>query len=85
MLRTIYRAFVIGRTGSAAEQIASKLSERQFQDIGYSRFDFVERQVTAVTNELNAAEINRKNSAIRYPNKAGLWAIYKYFNLRSEA
>jgi hypothetical protein len=85
MLRTIYRAFVIGRTRSAAEQIANKLSVRQLQDIGYSRFDFVESQVTAVTNELNAAEIKRKNNAIRYPNKTGLWVIYKYFNLRSEA
>jgi hypothetical protein len=85
MLRTIYRAFVIGRTRSAAEQIVSKISDRQLQDIGYSRFDFVESQVAAVTNELNAAEINRKNNAIRYPNKAGLWVIYKYFNLRSES
>ena len=80
MLRAIYRAIIIGRAKSAAEQIAKQLSEEQLKDIGHTKWSLIEQSVAKATKELDQAEIERNNRQIRYPKKLGLWVAYKYFH-----
>ena len=82
MLRTFYRAMVIGRAKSAAEQAVNFLSATQLKDIGHTRWSFIEQSVASVRKGLDEAERKRNNRTIRYPEKPGLWVLYKYFNLR---
>ena len=82
MLRAIYRAIIIGRAKSAAEQIAKQLSEEQLKDIGHTKWSLIEQSVAKVTKELDQAEIERNNRQIRYPKKLGLWVAYKYFHFK---
>ena len=82
MLRAIYRALLIGRTRSAAEQVARNMTEQQLQDIGHNRLSLVAASVESITKELNSEELIRNNRAIRYPEKHGLWVIYRYSNFR---
>ena len=85
MLNAMYRAMIIGRARSAAEQIARNMSERQLADIGHDRWSLVDASVKAMKDELDAKEAKRKSDAIRYPDKPGLWVIYKYFNFQRPA
>jgi len=82
MLRALYRAIIIGRAKSAAEQIAKQLSEEQLKDIGHTKWSLIEQSVAKVTKELDQAEIERNNRQIRYPKKLGLWVAYKYFHFK---
>ena len=82
MLRAIYRAIIIGRAKSAAEQIAKQLSEEQLKDIGHTKWSLIEQSVAKATKELDQAEIERNNRQIRYPKKLGLWVAYKYFHFK---
>ena len=72
MLRAFYRAIVIGRAKSAAEQAVNYMSDAQLKDIGHTRWSFIEQSVASVTKELGEAERKRNNRAIRYPEKPGL-------------
>jgi hypothetical protein len=82
MLNAMYRAMVIGRARSAAEQIARNMSNRQLADIGHDRWSLVDASVKAMKDELDAKEAKRKIDAICYPDKPGLWVIYKYFHFQ---
>ena len=82
MLRAIYRAIIIGRAKSAAEQIAKQLSEEQLKDIGHTKWSLIEQSVAKATKELDQAEIESNNRQIRYPKKLGLWVAYKYFHFK---
>ena len=85
MLSAFYRAMIIGRAKSAAEQAVNFLSATQLKDIGHTRWSFIEQSVASVTKELDEAERKWNNKAIRYPEKPGLWVLYKYFNFREDA
>ena len=54
MLRTLYRAMVIGRAKSAAYQTLAMLSDRELADIGYSRQTFVDAYIANIVEELDA-------------------------------
>jgi hypothetical protein len=54
MLRTLYRAMVIGRTKSVAYQTLAMLSDRELADIGYSRQTFVDAYIANIVKELDA-------------------------------
>ena len=54
MLRTLYRAMVIGRAKSAAYQTLAMLSDRELADIGYSRQTFVDAYIANLVEELDA-------------------------------
>ena len=89
MLRTIYRSLVIGRARTSAEKTVRHLSDRQLNDIGHSKWSFIEGSVNSVINDLDAAEAKRKNDAICYPGKlerlVTLISKVVYFNFRREA
>ena len=77
MLRAIYRAIVIGRTRSAAIYVANNLSERELNDIGHSKWTFVEKSVENTIKDLDAADKARDQKAIRPApafSLAGIWA-----------
>ena len=54
MLRTLYRAMVIGRAKSAAYQTLAMLSDRELANIGYSRTTFVDAYNANIVAELDA-------------------------------
>jgi len=79
MLRAIYRAIVTGRTRSAATYVANNLSERELNDIGHSKWTFVEKSVETAIKDLDAAEKLRAQKAIQPApaySLAGIWAAY---------
>ena len=79
MLRAIYRAIVIGRTRSAAIYVANNLSERELNDIGHSKWTFVEKSVETIIKDLDAVEKLSDQKAIQPApaySLAGIWAAY---------
>ena len=48
MLRAIYRAIIIGGAKSVANYILRSLSDRELNDIGYSRSTFISKSVESV-------------------------------------
>ena len=79
MLRAIYRAIIIGRAKAAANYIARKLSDRELNDIGYSRSTFISKSVESVIKDLDAADKRRAQKAIRPSSlwsMSGIWAAY---------
>ena len=85
MFRNIYRAMVLSRTKSAAIQVANQLSQRDLNDIGYSRYEIVHNSVESVRKEFDQADLERANKAIRHPNHSGLSLIYRLFHTNRPA
>ena len=85
MFRNIYRAMVLSRTKSAAIQVANELSQRDLNDIGYSRYEIVQNSVESVRKEFDQADLERANNAIRYPNHGGLSLISCLFHTNRAA
>ncbi|MAB85666.1 hypothetical protein N9U01_01560 [Paracoccaceae bacterium] len=75
MLKKIYKAMVLSRTASAANDALRTLSDSQLNDIGLSRASFVSEIVNSVRADLDNAE-NRMStrdmiSVLINPNLAG--------------
>ena len=85
MFRNIYRAMVLSRTKSAAIHVANQLSQRDLNDIGYSRYEIVQNSVESVRKEFDQADLERANKAICYPNYGGLSSIYRLFQTNRPA
>ena len=83
MLHVMYRAMVIGRARSAAEQIARKMSDRQLKDIGYTRYNIVQSAVESVTKELEEKRQKRLQQAITPPSIFSLSTIWAFFMNRT--
>ncbi|MAI57571.1 MAG: hypothetical protein CML56_01045 [Rhodobacteraceae bacterium] len=83
MLHVMYRAMVIGRARSAAEQIARNMSDRQLKDIGYTRYDIVQSAVESVTKELEEKRQKRLQQAITPPSIFSLSTIWAFFMNRT--
>ena len=56
MLKKIYKAMVLSRTASAANEALRTLSDNQLDDIGLSRASFVSEIVNSVRTDLDNAE-----------------------------
>ena len=56
MLKKIYKAMVLSRTASAANDALTTLSDSQLNDIGLSRASFVSEIVNSVRTDLDNAE-----------------------------
>ena len=79
VLNAIYRAIIIGRARSAAEQIARNMSERQLKDIGYTKYEIVQSAVENVTKELNEKDEQRRQKArtsARTFSLPTIWALF---------
>ena len=75
MLKKIYKALVLSRIASAANETLRTLSDRQLDDMGLSRATFVNEIVNSVRKELDSSENNKSRrqmiSTIINPNLAG--------------
>ena len=85
MLNAIYRAIIIGRAKSAANNVARNLSDRDLNDFGHSRSSFISASVQNVIKDLDEAEKRRNQRAIRKPTQKGLWALYTFLNEKNAA
>ena len=56
MLKKLFRAMVLSRAASAANQTLKTLSDRQLDDMGLSRATFVREIVNSVRRDLDRAE-----------------------------
>ena len=56
MLKKLFRAMILSRAASAANQTLETLSDRQLDDMGFSRTTFVSEIVNSVSKNLNTAE-----------------------------
>ena len=83
MLHVMYRAVVIGRARSAAEQIARNMSDRQLKDIGHTRYSIVKSAVESVTKELEEKRQKRLQQAITPPSIFSLSTIWAFFMNRT--
>ena len=58
MLKKLFRAMILSRAASAANQTLKTLSDRQLDDMGLSRTTFVSEIVKSVRKDLDTAENN---------------------------
>ena len=56
MFKKFYRAMILSRAASAANETSKTLSDRQLDDMGLSRATFVSEIVNSVRKDLDAAE-----------------------------
>ena len=71
MLKRLFRAMVIARQASAAMQALQYMSDRQLEDIGFTRETFVEKIKADVFAELDAAQAAKVQVAPVNPNSVG--------------
>ena len=63
MFKRLFRAMVLARQTSAAMQALQYMSDRQLEDIGFTRETFVEQIKANVLDELDAADAEKSQSA----------------------
>ena len=56
MLKKLFRAMILSRAASAANQTLNTLSDRQLDDMGFSRTTFVSEIVNSVRKDLDTTE-----------------------------
>ena len=75
MFKKFYRAMILSRAASAANETLKTLSDRQLDDMGLSRATFVSEIVNSVRKDLDAAESSPSTrqmiNQIINPNLAG--------------
>ena len=71
MFKRLFRAMVLARQASAAMQALQYMSDRQLEEIGFTRETFVEQIKANVLDELDAADAEKSQSAPVNPNLIG--------------
>ena len=71
MFKRLFRAMTLARQASAAMQALQYMSDRQLEDIGFTRETFVEQIKANVLDELDAADAEKSQSAPVNPNLIG--------------
>ena len=71
MLKHLFRTMIAARQASAAMQALQYMSDRQLEDIGFTRETFVEKIKADVFAELNAAQAEKVQVAPVNPNLVG--------------
>ena len=75
MFKKFYRAMILSRAASAANETLKTLSDRQLDDMGLSRATFVSEIVNSVSKDLDAVETSPSTrqmiNQIINPNLAG--------------
>ena len=75
MFKKFYKAMILSRAASAANETLKTLSDRQLDDMGLSRATFVSEIVNSVRKDLDTAEnspaIRQMINQIINPNLAG--------------
>ena len=78
MLKKIYRAIAVGQAAVAANRLLQTVSDRQLDDMGISRSDFVQECMNKVIADFAAQDASEANKSVRNminhmlnPNLAG--------------
>ena len=71
MFKRLFRAMVLARQASAAMQALQYMSDRQLEDIGFTRETFIEQMKANILAELDAADAEKSQAAPVNPNLVG--------------
>jgi uncharacterized protein YjiS (DUF1127 family) len=71
MFKRLFRAMIVARQASAAMQALQYMSDRQLEDIGFTRETFVEQIKANILTELDAADAEKSQAAPVNPNLVG--------------
>ena len=71
MLKRLFNAMFVAGQASAAMQALQYMSDRQLEDIGFTRETFVEQMKANVLTELDAADAEKSKAAPVNPNLVG--------------
>jgi hypothetical protein len=71
MLKRFFNAMIVARQASAAMQALQYISDRQLEDIGFTRETFVKQINANVLAELDAADAEKAQAAPVNPNLVG--------------
>jgi uncharacterized protein YjiS (DUF1127 family) len=71
MLKRFFNAMIVARQESAAMQALQYMSDRQLEDIGFTRETFVEQIKANILTELDAADAEKSQAALVNPNLVG--------------
>ena len=72
MFKRLFRAMVLARQTSAAMQALQYMSDRQLEDIGFTRKTFIEQIKANILAELDAANAENSQAAPVNPNLLGV-------------
>ena len=71
MFKRLFRAMIVARQASAAMQALQYMSDRQLEDIGFTRETFIEQMKANILAELDAADAEKSQAAPVNPNLVG--------------
>jgi uncharacterized protein YjiS (DUF1127 family) len=71
MFKRLFRAMVLARQTSAAMQALQYMSDRQLEDIGFTRETFIEQMKANILAELDAADAETSQAVPVNPNLVG--------------
>ena len=71
MFKRLFRAMILARQASAAMQALQYMSDRQLEDIGFTRETFIEQMKANILAELDAADAEKSQAAPVNPNLVG--------------
>ena len=72
MFKRLFRAMIVARQASAAMQALQYMSDRQLEDIGFTRETFIEQMKANILAELDAANAENSQAAPVNPNLLGV-------------
>ena len=71
MLKRLFNAMIVARQASAATQALQYMSDRQLEDIGFTRETFIEQMKANILAELDAADAEKSQAVPVNPNLVG--------------
>ena len=71
MLKRLFNAMIVSRQASAATQALQYMSDRQLEDIGFTRETFIEQMKAKILAELDAADAEKSQAVPVNPNLLG--------------
>ena len=71
MLKRLFNAMIVARQASAATQALQYMSDRQLEDIGFTRETFIEQIKANILAELDAADAEKSQAVPVNPNLLG--------------
>ena len=71
MLKRFFNAMIVARQASAEMQALQYMSDRQLEDIGFTRETFIEQMKANILAELDAADAEKSQAAPVNPNLVG--------------
>ena len=71
MLKRLFNVMIVARQASAAMQALQYMSDRQLEDIGFTRETFVEQTKADVLAELDTADAEKAQAVPVNPNLVG--------------